>query len=80
MRLCLSGEAIGWVSGGSWAGLVWIVMYGSLGEIEIGSCDAGWYGINWLVVSLLRTGWVGRWRYKGGDGSECWIGSGFMGY
>ena len=31
-------------------------MYGFLGEIEIGSCGTGWYGINWVD---LGTDWDG---------------------
>ena len=49
MDLSLGRSELGWIV---------IVLYGLLVKIEIGFCGAGWYGISWLVVSLLGKGWA----------------------
>ena len=54
------------LTGGSWYGLVWVVIYVSLREIYISSCWSGWYRINCLGLSLLITGWKGKGRHRGG--------------
>ena len=50
---------LGWVLGWYWYVLIWviIILYGSLGEIEIIFYGAGWNVRNCIVVSLLRTVW-----------------------
>ena len=60
---------LGWVLGWYWYVLIWviIILYGSLGEIEIIFYGAGWNVRNCIVVSLLRTVWEVQ---GGGWGSQ----------
>ena len=53
-------------------------MYGSLREVQIGSCGSGLYERYWLVVQLLSIGWEGQGQEKMRDSSGVCIGGSFM--
>ena len=48
-------------------------MYSFIREIEMGVCGSGWYGRNWHMMSLLRTGLYDKGRTMSGQGKDKYI-------